>query len=204
MNVECPKCGARFIHALFATATCPRCKAILNSFPPYNTILFWGTLPFLYIGLITAGIKNGWGYSLKLVLLWLFGSKAMVFLLSLIRPPKLIVWPQVLCPVCSKSFQPGVRFICPECGEPLEYDSETIFGYLWFVVSLCLFPVLLYFLGVRNFFAFIGGIIIMYHAGFSIHMRFNPAQTIRKLGTDNILNLRNKTDPSKVRPPKDS
>ena len=70
-------------------------------------------------------------------------------------------------------------FTCPECGEQLTYEAGTPFGYLWFALSVFGVPTAAYFLGFRDstlVFASIGGAILFYVVGMSIHRLFNPPQ----------------------------
>jgi hypothetical protein len=91
----------------------------------------------------------------------------------------------VTCPVCSSNFNPGkvkrkmTTFTCPECGEQLTYEVGTLFDYVWFALSVFGVPTVIYFLGFRDstlVFASIGGTILFYVVGMSIHHLFSPPQ----------------------------
>jgi hypothetical protein len=108
----------------------------------------------------------------------------------------------VTCPMCGASFDRRTvqRFTCPGCGEELTYETETKFTYLLFGLSIYGFPILLYFLGVRNFFALIGAPILLYVAGMFIKMSLFPGQVVQKYGG---LRLKDRTGSRDNRPPTD-
>jgi hypothetical protein len=107
----------------------------------------------------------------------------------------------VTCPMCGSSFDRRTvqGFACPDCGEELTYETETIFTYVWFMLSLYGFPILLYFLGVP-FFVLIGAPILLYLAGMIIKMSVFPGQVVQKYGG---LRLRDRTGSRKNHPPPD-
>lgn len=114
------------------------------------------------------------------------------------------------CPFCGANFQPGKvkgrtigSFTCPECGEELTHDADKLFYYLWFPLSVCVFPLLLYLLGVRSFFAFVTGPVGFYVIGIIIYSLLNPSQIVQKEGYGG-LRLTNKPKPRKDDPPTDA
>lgn len=114
------------------------------------------------------------------------------------------------CPFCGANFQPGKvkgrtigSFTCPGCGEELTHDTDTLFYYLWFPVSVCGFPFLLYLLGVRNFLAFVTGPIVLYVVGIFIYALLNPSKVVQKEGYGG-LRLGNRPNPRQNDPPTDA
>jgi len=71
-------------------------------------------------------------------------------------------------------------FKCPSCGEELTYETETKFDYVWVMLSLYCFPILLYFLGVHNFFILVGAPIFLFVVGMTISWRLFPRQVVPK------------------------
>jgi hypothetical protein len=53
----------------------------------------WGSFPILCFLLVTKGIRGGLLFSVKLVLIWFFGSMVFSALLARIKPPKLKLAP---------------------------------------------------------------------------------------------------------------
>jgi predicted RNA-binding Zn-ribbon protein involved in translation (DUF1610 family) len=111
----------------------------------------------------------------------------------------------VICPSCNASFNPGKvkrtgrSFVCPECGEVLEYETAT-FAYALFLFCLYGVPALLYCVGYRSLRLIplsIATALVIFFLGVTIHSLIFPpkAQLHLKYG-DSGLRL---TDKPKVR-----
>jgi predicted RNA-binding Zn-ribbon protein involved in translation (DUF1610 family) len=108
----------------------------------------------------------------------------------------------ITCPMCAATFdrRKTKGFKCPQCGEELTWETETKFNYVWFILSVYGFPIVLYFMGVRNLFALIGGAALLCFAGMTIKMYFSPHQVVQKYGG---LRVNDKTTPNKSAGPND-
>ena len=104
--------------------------------------------------------------------------------------------------MCSASFDPrqAKGFTCPGCGEKLTFQIETKFYYVWFLLSVIAFPILLYYLGIRNLFALIVGPILLWLVGMYVDFSFFPLQVVQKYGG---LQLKDRTKFEEKRPPTD-
>jgi len=107
----------------------------------------------------------------------------------------------VICPSCNASFNPGKvkrtwrSFVCPECGEVLEYEKGT-FGYVLFFFCLYGVPALLYYVGYRSLRLIplsIATALVIVYLGVTIHSLIFPpkAQLHLKYG-DSGLHLADK------------
>jgi predicted RNA-binding Zn-ribbon protein involved in translation (DUF1610 family) len=111
----------------------------------------------------------------------------------------------VICPSCNASFNPGKvkrtwrTFICPECGEVLEYETGT-FAYVLFFLCLYGVPALLYFVGYRSLSLIprsIAAAFVIFYLGVTIHSLIFPPKAQQKLNYgDSGLHL---TDKPKIR-----
>jgi predicted RNA-binding Zn-ribbon protein involved in translation (DUF1610 family) len=111
----------------------------------------------------------------------------------------------VICPSCNASFNPGKgkrtwrSFICPECGEVLEYETGT-FAYVLFFLCLYGVPALLYFVGYRSLSLIprsIAAAFVIFYLGVTIHSLIFPPKAKQKLNYgDSGLHL---TDKRKIR-----
>jgi predicted RNA-binding Zn-ribbon protein involved in translation (DUF1610 family) len=111
----------------------------------------------------------------------------------------------VICPSCKASFHPGkvkmtlTSFTCPDCGEILEYETET-FAYI--LICFCLFgvPALLYYLGYRSLSLIplsIAVAVVIFFLGIAIQSSISPSKAQVKSTYDGSgLRL---TDKPKVR-----
>jgi hypothetical protein len=68
---------------------CPECGVGLRYSPPFDLIILWGSFSIFCFLLVTKGIQGGLLFSVKLVLIWFFGSMVFSALLARIKPPKL-------------------------------------------------------------------------------------------------------------------
>jgi predicted RNA-binding Zn-ribbon protein involved in translation (DUF1610 family) len=107
----------------------------------------------------------------------------------------------VICPSCNASFNPGKvkrtgrSFVCPECGEVLEYETAT-FAYALFIFCLYGVPALLYYVGYRSLRLIplsIATALVIFFLGVTIHSLIFPpkAQLHLKYG-DSGLHLADK------------
>lgn len=104
----------------------------------------------------------------------------------------------VACPFCSELFHPVSPFICPQCGESLQYapPGELFIG-VWF--SLCIYgvPILSYCIGYRDFTSIvvsIGAAFLIFFTGNVIHRLIIPPKAQQKLSYgDSGLHLTAKT-----------
>src|SRR5579862_6855792 len=94
MTFQCPSCrseihpqAVRVERGTFGAVSCPKCNARLRPWPPYLTIVFFGTLPILCLVLATRGIQEGWFFSIRAALLWFISTILVSVLLSRIKPP---------------------------------------------------------------------------------------------------------------------
>ncbi len=111
----------------------------------------------------------------------------------------------VICPSCNASFNPGKAkrtwrsFICPECGEVLEYETVR-FAYVLFFFCLYGVPALLYYVGYRSLSSIplsIAAAFVIFFLGVAILSLIFPPKAQQKLNYgDSGLHL---TDKPKVR-----
>jgi len=104
----------------------------------------------------------------------------------------------VTCPFCSVRFQPGRPFICPQCGESLQYAPPgQVFISVWFPLCVYGVPILSYCIGYRDFTSIvvsIGAAFLIYNFGFAIHDLIVPPKARQKLSFgDSGLHLTDKT-----------
>jgi predicted RNA-binding Zn-ribbon protein involved in translation (DUF1610 family) len=111
----------------------------------------------------------------------------------------------VICPCCNASFKLGTvkrtwsSFICPECGEVLEYEPGT-FAYVLSVFCLYGVPALLYYIGYRSLSLIplsIAVALVIFFLGAAMRSIMFPPKAQQKLNYgDSGLHL---TDKPKVR-----
>jgi hypothetical protein len=94
VNLKCPHCGSdlspRELRAQWGGGSqCVICGAQVRLSPSYPLLVLWGSFPFLCIVLAREGIARGIFFSVKIVIVWFFGSILLAVLLSRIKPPKL-------------------------------------------------------------------------------------------------------------------
>jgi predicted RNA-binding Zn-ribbon protein involved in translation (DUF1610 family) len=118
----------------------------------------------------------------------------------------------VICPSCNASFNSGKvkktwrSFICPECGEVLEYETRT-FHYALFFFCLYGVPALLYYVGYRNLSLIplsIAAAFVIFFLGVAVHSLIFPPKAQQKLNYgDSGLHLTNKPKVREDRRPTD-
>ena len=107
----------------------------------------------------------------------------------------------VICPSCNASFnrgnvkRTGRSFVCPECGEVLEYETGA-FAFVLYFFCLCGVPALLYYVGCRSLRLIplsIAAALMIFYLGITIHSLIFPpkAQLHLKYG-DSGLHLADK------------
>ena len=104
----------------------------------------------------------------------------------------------VTCPFCNDRFHPVNPFICPQCGESLQYAPPAqVFLSVWFPLCVYGVPILSYCIGYRDFTSIvvsIGVAFLIFFSGIVIYGLIIPPKAQQKLSYgDSGLHLTDKT-----------